>query len=370
MLSPSSLVADSALAAGVKCETWPAWQRFKLLYMSHDGRIVDAGTEAQITTSEAQSYALFFALVSNDREAFDRILRWTHNYLCGSHLEKILPASKWGRADDGVWCVLDSNSATAADLWIAYTLGEAARLWNERRYSNLGFEIARNILQQNIQTVPGLGTVLLSGPNGFVSKDSWRLNASHLPLPVLRGLARHTRDPVWDAILQSSEQVILGSAPRGFAADWIEFTRSGFLPDRRTRSVGSYDAVRVYLWAGMLPASDPARDRILNALSPILESAVTRTAPAEIIDTQTLQMRGEGPPGFSAALLPMLANGRMTAALQAHRQRAADGSLQNNQSHYSDALTLFGLGWLEQRYRFNRAGLLNVRWIPASERPH
>ncbi len=58
----------------------------------------------------------------------------------------------------------------------------------------------------------------------------------------------------------------------------------------------------------------------------------------------------------------MLANARMTPALQSHRQRAADGSLQNNQSYYSDALTLFGLGWLEQRYRFNRWGLLSVRW--------
>ncbi len=46
MLGTSLLLADSALGAGVKCEAWPAWQRFKLLYMSHDGRIVDASTES------------------------------------------------------------------------------------------------------------------------------------------------------------------------------------------------------------------------------------------------------------------------------------------------------------------------------------
>jgi endoglucanase len=33
-------------------------------------------------------------------------------------------------------------------------------------------------------------------------------------------------------------------------------------------------------------------------------------------------------------------------------------------------LSLFGLGWLEQRYRFNRSGLLGVRWTPACDRPH
>lgn len=370
MLGTSLLLADSALGAGVKCEAWPAWQRFKLLYMSHDGRIVDASTEAQITTSEGQSYALFFALVSNDREAFDRILRWTHNNLSGSQLEKNLPAWKWGRADDSTWRVLDRNSASDADLWIAYTLGEAARLWNEQRYSSLGAEIARNILRQEVASVPGLGTVLLPGPQGFVTDDSWRLNPSYLPLSLLRGLERQTREPLWGEIIQSSEQVILGSAPKGFAADWVEFTRNAFIADRRSRGVSSYDAIRVYLWAGLLPASDPARDKILETLKPVLESVARRAAPVEIIDTQTLEMRGDGPPGFSAALLPMLANARMTAALQTQRQRAADGSLQDNQSYYSDALALFGLGWLEQRYRFNRSGLLSVRWTPACDRPH
>jgi endoglucanase len=370
MLSSSLLIADSALGAGVKSEAWPAWQRFKLLYTSHEGRIVDASSDAQITTSQGQSYALFFALVGNDRETFDRILRWTHNHLCGSQLDRILPASTWGRADDGNWRVLDSNSATDADLWIAYTLGEAARLWNERRYANLGAEIARNILREAGATLPGLGTVLLPGPQGFVTDDGWRLNASHLPLSLLRGLERQTQEPLWDELVTSSEQVILGSASKGFAADWIEFTSNGFIADRRSGAAGGYDAIRVYLWAGLLPASDPARDKIATLLKPILESVESRAAPMEIVDTQTLEMRGDGPPGFSAALLPMLANARMTTALQTHRQRAAEGSLQGNQSYYSDALTLFGLGWLEQRYRFNRSGLLSVRWTPAGDRPN
>jgi endoglucanase len=370
MLSASLLLPDSALGTGVKSEAWPAWQRFKLLYLSHDGRIVDASTDAQITTSESQAYALFFALVGNDREAFDRILRWTHNHLSGSQLERILPAWQWGRDGTGAWRVLDNNSATDADLWMAYTLGEASHLWNEQRYASLGADIANNILRQAVTTAPGLGTVLLPSPNGFVTERGWRLNASYLPLAVLRGLQRQSKDPLWNEIATCSEQIILGSAPHGFAADWIEFTDGRFVPDRRTRGIGSYDAIRVYLWAGMLPASDPARDKIVNALKPVLDSVAHRVAPVETVDIQTLEMRGDGPPGCSAALLPMLANARMTAALQAHRQRAADGSLQNNHSYYSDALTLFGLGWLEQRYRFNRSGLLSVRWTPVCHRAH
>lgn len=370
VLVTSVLMTDSALGAGVRCETWPAWQRFKLLYLSPDGRVIDASTEAQITTSEGQSYALFFALVANDRAAFDSILRWTNNNLAAGDLAISLPAWKWGRAEDGTWRVLDVNAAADADLWMAYSLGEAGRLWNNLLYSRLGAEISRNILRQEVATVRGLGTVLLPGPRGFITKESWRFNPSYSPLSVIRGLARQTKEPLWNDIAQSSEQIILGSAPKGFAADWIEYTREGFVADRASRGVGSYDAIRVYLWAGMLPASDPAREKLAAALQPMLTNVAKRAAPIESIDIQTLETRGDGSPGFSAALLPMLANAHMSSVLQIHRKRASDHALQNNQSYYSDVLSLFGLGWLEQRYWFNRLGLLSVRWTPACDRPH
>lgn len=370
VLGSFSLLADSALGAGVRCEAWPAWQRFKLLYVSSDGRVIDASTPRQITTSEGQSYALFFALVGNDRPAFDQILRWTQNNLAGGSLEKHLPAWHWGRADNDQWRVLDPNSAADADLWIAYTLGEAARLWNERFYAQVGAAIAGNIARHEVVTLPELGPTLLPGPMGFADEHGWRLNPSYLPLSVIRGVARQTHEPVWKEVAKSSEQVILASAPKGFAADWVEFTSGGFIPDRKTQSIGSYDAIRVYLWAGMLPASEQSRDKVTAALKPMLDVIAKRSTAVESVDTQTLAMTGDGSPGFSAAMLPMLANAHLSTALQVHRKRAAEQSLQGNQGYYSDVLSLFGLGWLEQRFRFNRAGVLNVRWTPACDRPH
>jgi endoglucanase len=365
-----TLLADTALGAGVRCEAWPAWQRFKLLYLSADGRVIDASTPRQITTSEGQSYALFFALVGDDRAAFDQILRWTQNNLAAGSLEKYLPAWQWGHADDDQWRVLDPNSASDADLWMAYTLGEAARLWNERWYAQVGASIAANIARQEVVTLPDLGPTLLPGQMGFADEHSWRLNPSYSPLPIVRGLARQTREPIWNEIARSSERVILAAAPNGFAADWVEFSSGRLIPDRKTVGIGSYDAIRVYLWAGMLPASDPSRDKVTAALKPMLDAVAKRPVPMRSVDTQTLDMQGEGPPGFSAAMLPMLASAHLSAALQIHRKRAADESLQNNQGYYSDVLSLFGLGWLEQRFRFNRAGVLNVRWTPACDRPH
>jgi endo-1,4-beta-D-glucanase Y len=370
VLGSYTLLADTALGAGVRCEAWPAWQRFKLLYVSSDGRVIDASTPQHITTSEGQSYALFFALVGNDRAAFDQILRWTQNNLAGGNLEKHLPAWQWGCANNDQWRVLDPNSASDADLWIAYTLGEAARLWSERFYAQLGTAVAGNIVRHEVVTIPELGPTLLPAPMGFADQRSWRLNPSYLPLSVIRGVARQTQQPVWKEIAKSSERIILAAAPKGFAADWVEFTSGGFIPDRKTNGIGSYEAIRVYLWAGMLPASEQSRDKITSALKPMVEIVAKRAAPMESVDTQTLEMQGDGSPGFSAAMLPMLANAHLSAALQTHRKRAADESLQDNQGYYSDVLSLFGLGWLEQRFRFNRAGLLNVRWTPACDRPH
>ena len=340
---------------------WPAWQRFKELYVSHDGRVIDASVPEQITTSEGQSYGLLFALIANDREAFGNLLRWTQNNLARGDLHRSLPAWQWGRTSEGSWRVLDANPASDADVWIAYSLSQAGRLWCDAELGKLGNELAARILREEVVSIPGLGATLLPGPKGFVEQQTWRLNASYLPIQVLRSFTRN--DAQWREVLQSSERVIFASAPRGFAADWIQYrSRDGFITDHDTRGIGSYNAIRVYLWAGMLPAADPLHAKLARQLAPMVASTAQREAPVESIDSNTLVKSGNGAAGFSAALLPMLANAKQAAALQAHRARVASQSLQNGQAYYSDVLSLFGLGWLEQRYEFSAGGQLGVGW--------
>ncbi len=352
------LVSELASAAD---DAWPAWQRFKQLYVSQDGRVMDASVPQLITTSEGQSYGLLFALVANDRDGFDTLLGWTQNNLARGDLRRALPAWQWGRAPDGSWGVLDANPASDADLWIAYSLIEAGRLWCDERLAVLGRDLAARILREEVTLIPGLGVTLLPGPKGFVEQQTWRLNASYLPIQVLRALARN--DAQWRAVLESSEQVILASAPRGFAADWVQYRRgSGFITDRTTHGTGSYNAIRVYLWAGMLPASDPLHRALSRRLAPMVASTAQRAAPVESIDSNTLVQSGDGSPGFSAALLPMLANARQTVALQTHRARVESDSLQSGNAYYSDVLSLFGLGWLEGHYLFGANVSIVLNW--------
>ena len=362
VLCATALLTATAQARDGDCTPWPEWQAFERLYVSDDGRVVDASTAQSATVSEGQAYALTFALVANDPAAFAKVLGWTRDNLSAGDLGRTLPAWKWGRAADGKWTVLDRNSASDADLWMAYTLGEAGRLWHDASYSELSRAMTALILRDEVAHVPGLGATILPGARGFVSQQTWRLNASYVPMQLLRALQRSGDRALWSAVLDSSQRVIIGSAPRGYAADWVLYRESqGFSADTATDGVGSYNAIRVYLWAGMLAEDDPQAERLALQLAP-MAAAAARNATPESIDTNTLEAHGTASAGFLAALLPLLTHFKQTKVVQGYRKRIEAEALRDNQHYYNDALTLFGLGWLEGRLRFDRHGQLHVGW--------
>jgi endoglucanase len=362
LLVTAVLLAAAVHATDAPCTPWPAWAKFKQLYLSADGRVIDASTDQRITVSEGQAYALLFALVGNDRTGFDTVLEWTRNNLAHGDLGHSLAAWKWGLAADGRWTVLDANSASDADLWMSYALAEAARLWRTETYGNISRALSESILREEVALVPGLGSTLLPGPRGFVSGEIWRLNASYSPIQALRVVSRQSGNALWDEVLASSVRVILASAPHGYAADWVAFrSNEGFFTDPATHGVGSYDAIRVYLWSGMLADADPQTQSLAHALEPMIDAAAKHPVP-ESIDTTRLETLGEGSPGFAAALLPSLERIKAAAAVQAARAQIDATALRDNQHYFSDALTLFGLGWLDGQYRFDRQGRLEVPW--------
>lgn len=61
-----SVLMLAAAQVSAACQ-WPAWEQFKKEYISAEGRIIDPSDARKITTSEGQSYGLFFALAANDR---------------------------------------------------------------------------------------------------------------------------------------------------------------------------------------------------------------------------------------------------------------------------------------------------------------
>ncbi|STR68467.1 endoglucanase [Raoultella ornithinolytica] len=86
-----SVLMLAAAQVSAACQ-WPAWEQFKKEYVSTEGRVVDPADSRKITTSEGQSYALFFALAANDRDAFGKLFQWTQNNLAAGDLRAHLPA--------------------------------------------------------------------------------------------------------------------------------------------------------------------------------------------------------------------------------------------------------------------------------------
>lgn len=354
-------------AAGAACgAAWPRWDAFKRDFVSADGRVIDVGSADSRTVSEGQAYGLFFALVANDRRAFDTILGWTENNLAQGDLTARLPAWLWGRAADGAWRVLDANAASDADLWIAYTLVEAGRLWHERSYTARGALLAKRVLDDETASVPGLGLTLLPGPVGFrLANDQWRVNPSYSPPQVIRGLgARLPDDRRWASLAASTARVLLDTAPKGFSPDWALYRAgAGFGPDAATHAESAYNAIRVYLWAGMLDPADPLAAPLLARFAPFAEHIAAHGAPPEKVDTTTgAAGPNDGNGGFSAAAVPFLDARGQRALADAQAARVDTLARQSPPGYYSSVLTLFGLGWRDARYRFAADGTLDVRW--------
>ena len=325
--------------------------------------MVDSASDQ--TVSEAQAYALFFALVANDRTGFAQVLRWTEDNLCQGDLSAHLPAWQWGRQDDGNWGVLDANPASDADLWLAYALGEAGRLWHKRSYSALSRLVSARILREECAELPGLGLGLLPGPRGFVTGEGrWRLNPSYSPPQLMQWLASHSDQAQWKRVARSTPKVISGSAPKGFAADWMLYdARQGFMPDLEgpEKTQGGYNAIRVYLWAGMLHANAPGRAELLRTLRPMARRVRSSGLPPQSIDILSGEAGEPGPCGFSAALLPFLQAQRESATLQLQQARLLAHPLRAD-AYFEQALALFALGFMQGSYRFAADGRLQPRW--------
>ena len=339
---------------------WPAWQVLVDSSLSRDGRMIDHSHADQRSTSEGQSYALFFALVGNDQALFDRMLGWTQDNLAGGDMRQNLPAWLWGRDDKGGWRVLDGNPAADSDLWLAYVLLEGARLWRRPALQAIAEGMLQQVRAREIVQLDSLGPMLMPGPQGFIKDDATRINPSYLPLPLLRRFASVDRTGPWQALAGNTVRMLQQSSPHGFAPDWTAWQAGRFVADPVNGAVGSYDAIRCYAWAGMTAPRDPLFRPQLVALSGPLQRLRSGATMWEKVDTRTGQGQGEGNYGFRAALLPyLLAQGEkalaatLLASLPSAEQQRAD-----EPAYYSQMLALFGRGWAEGRWRFAADGRL------------
>ncbi|HEY9098005.1 MAG TPA: cellulose synthase complex periplasmic endoglucanase BcsZ [Thiobacillus sp.] len=327
MLAAWTLFFLIPAAAGQGCQQWQTdWAAFKSAYLEPDGRVI-ANDKLQ-SHSEGQAYSLFFALVANDPVRFETILNWTNSHLAHGKLSHRLPAWLWGKREDGSWGVLDDNSASDADILLAYTLGEASRLWSRPDYRVLANAVAQHILRDETTSLPGLGLLVLPGKVGF-SGPPWKLNPSYYPTIVLRRMATlHT--PEWKKIVQTAYRLLAQAAPNGVEPDWLYYDKRGVYG----RTKGSYDAIRTYLWAGMDKSIEG--DELVVQLAPFLRIASTLGHVPESVDPLSLHAEGKGSSGFDASI----------TTIQKRQGHDVVHPVSGNTGYYTQSLSLFGTGYM------------------------
>lgn len=352
---------------------WKDWNRFAEHYIQADGRLIDWTFEEK-STSEGQSYALFFSLVANDRARFDRVLRWTSENLAGNALGDKLPAWHWGKQDDGSWGVKDGNSAADGDLWTAYSLLEAARLWNAPEYEAIGRKLLAQIAAQEVVTGVVGGAVLLPAPYGFrIDEQRFKFDPCYVPPFQFRYFGTIDPKGPWFSILDGYMTRSAKIFHAGVAPDLITLDTSGGVEADPDRPTASYDAIRVYMWAGMSERDGPEQ---LQLLRPFAELIRKNGVPPEKVDTRTGQAVPQDwtPNGFMAASLPFLqalGEDDLRKKLQSRMERERSRAwAMNKANYYDEVLVLFGLGWIEKRFRFDESGRLQTAWAnqPATSR--
>jgi endoglucanase len=372
---------------------WPLWTTYSNHFVKADGRVVDHDRR-DMTTSEGQSYAMFFSLVANDRSCFDRLYRWTSDNLAEGRLDRQLPAWSWGTRGDGTQGIMDANSASDGDIWIAFDLIQAGRLWKRADYTAAGQGLLSLIAQKEVTRVHGV-FALLPGQSGFEHKGTVVLNPSYMPLFVLRSAARSQPAGPWSQIAGSLPALLRGASIDGFAPDWLQITADGTItpaaaPDKPgTPATGSYDAIRIYLWSGLTAAGTPGRDAVLKQLASMVIYAAAHPLPPEfIIDRQMLEgqmhgktadaeaaktdglldVKGSGPLSYSAALIPFLEATHAFVAAGEQEKRlngawsSSSGSYGDPPHYYDQNLAMFAVGFTEHRYRINSNGELETPW--------
>lgn len=379
MLVAVALVA-AASNAGCKQGPWALWKAYSSRFIDQQGRVIDPQGGGR-TTSEGQSYALFFALVNNDRERFDRVLAWTQSNMASADMGEHLPGWLWGKAPDGQWKLLDANSASDSDCWIAYTLLEAGRNWHEVKYTALGRQMLRVIAKQEVAELPGFGSMLEPGPTAlWVHDQTYTVNPSYVPLFLFQRFADVDPAGPWSAIAMNIPRLLRQSSRHGFAMDWVDYVApDGFYPASPPGSkndgkadkpaLGSYDAIRVYLWAGMLEGAGRTRADVEGAVSGMAAYLTNHPAPPEKVNADGIPQDGDGPVGFSAAVLPYLrAMPNLTKSATQQRLRmgaqldASTGLYGKDPTYYDQNLILFATGFSDGRFRFGPHGDLKMDW--------
>lgn len=303
------------------------WQGYSAHYLHDDGYVRDPSRDGGLVTSEAQSYALLQALWLGDREVFDRVLAWTRVQLRRDDgLHSWLWNPRTGRIDD-------ANTATDADVDIAFALALASVTFGDASYAAEARGIARAIRRHATLDV---------GDGWVVSAGNWAgaervTNLSYFAPYAYEYFDRLDPDAGWPGAVITGYDLLERALARPrvrLPEDFIRVTAAGDIePLPASSTLGrlfSFDAIRI-LWRVELDCrltrrrrACTASTRMVEVLAPLAKRDRGFYAAYDAEGTPRSTIRSTS---FYGAFLPAFARTRPAVAAAWRGAPLSDGQL-------------------------------------------
>lgn len=223
---------------------------YKRYFLAHDGRIIDY-QRGGITTSEGQSYMMIRSVLMEEKSKFDLVHNWNNSNI---KRKDNLFAWLWGEDKNGNYSTIDWNSASDADIDIAFALILAYEKWHKQCYLEEAKAIINSIWNNETKIVNGC-RVLMPGVNQTSeqmseqdSEEKIEINPSYFSPYQFKLFCNYDKEHDWTQLADSSYYFLketMKKTKTGLPPDWFEI-QNGEIIINNEKGAFSYDAVRVF----------------------------------------------------------------------------------------------------------------------------
>lgn len=216
-------------------------------------RALDAHQD-NATTSEGQSYTMMRAAWMDDRTTFDAVWKWTKDNM--QRDDKLMSWS-FGKMPDGTYGIQSNrggqNTATDADVDIAYALIMASNRWKDDTYLYDAKAIIQSVWEKEVVMINDK-PVLVANDIERLDTSSVVVNPSYFAPYAYRVFAAVDPENNWNALVDNSYTLLFASADAtldkkssaGLTPNWVRVNRTSgaVTPDTRLDTNYGYDAFR------------------------------------------------------------------------------------------------------------------------------
>jgi len=230
------------------------WGRYKQTILEGGTMRAIDKSQDNITTSEGQSYTLMRSVWMDDQETFDKAWQWTKDNM--QRDDKLL-SWKFGKRPDGSYGIQThvggQNTATDADVDVAYALIMASNRWKEDKYLYDAKPIIEAIWEKQVVIVNSK-PVLAANDIERLNPDSILVNPSYFapyayrvfakvdPANNWKGLVNHS----YDLLFAATDSTLGETKSAGLPPNWMRVNRAtGEVSEDATMNTHyGYDAIR------------------------------------------------------------------------------------------------------------------------------